>query len=150
MLFRSGVGEGFRNRSNTGCVGIEFENGSVLCSCNHLTHFAILLSPGVVRKERRRKEEGEGWREGWREGGERISEGREEVRGGREERVWERGWELGEGREYISEGGTDVKRLDACTMSHNCINHYWYFYSTHCRSKSTKCIAKFLMCLEWY
>ena len=24
---------------------MEYENGSVMCSCNHLTHFAILLSP---------------------------------------------------------------------------------------------------------
>ena len=24
-----------------------FDNGSVMCSCNHLTHFAILQSPGV-------------------------------------------------------------------------------------------------------
>ena len=26
---------------------MEYENGSVMCSCNHLTHFAILLGPGV-------------------------------------------------------------------------------------------------------
>ena len=32
---------------NDGCHTIKFDNGSVLCSCNHLTHFAILLSPGV-------------------------------------------------------------------------------------------------------
>ena len=30
-----------------GCTTIKFTNGSVMCSCNHLTHFAILLSPGV-------------------------------------------------------------------------------------------------------
>ena len=30
-----------------GCTTIKFKNGSVMCSCNHLTHFAILLSPGV-------------------------------------------------------------------------------------------------------
>ena len=38
--------------SDDGCQTTQFENGSVLCSCNHLTHFAILLSPGVeVREE---------------------------------------------------------------------------------------------------
>ena len=38
--------------STNGCRQIALENGSVLCSCNHLTHFAILLSPGVeVREE---------------------------------------------------------------------------------------------------
>ena len=102
MLFRSGVGEGFWNRSNTGCVGIEFENGSVLCSCNHLTHFALLLSPGVVRRERERGREGgkargrEGERDGGREGG------RDGGREGREvgiEGRGEGGRELGEGRE---------------------------------------------------
>ena len=30
-----------------GCTTITFDNGSIMCSCNHLTHFAILLSPGV-------------------------------------------------------------------------------------------------------
>ena len=38
--------------STNGCRRIVLENGSVLCSCNHLTHFAILLSPGAkVREE---------------------------------------------------------------------------------------------------
>ena len=39
------------NWNASGCSTHEFENGSVLCSCDHLTHFAIILSPGVdVRK----------------------------------------------------------------------------------------------------
>ena len=37
--------------SDDGCQTTQFENGSVLCSCNHLTHFAILLSPGVEVRE---------------------------------------------------------------------------------------------------
>ena len=45
-LRSSGVNEtDFWNTS--GCMTVKFENGSVMCSCNHLTHFAILLSPGV-------------------------------------------------------------------------------------------------------
>ena len=44
---------------------MEYENGSVLCLCNHLTHFAIILSPGVeeVRERegnRRVRRKGEG------------------------------------------------------------------------------------------
>ena len=39
--------------TNTGCETVN-SDGSVLCSCNHLTHFAILLSPGVVRERERR------------------------------------------------------------------------------------------------
>ena len=35
--------------SESGCRTIHFENGSVMCSCNHLSHFAILLSPDPVR-----------------------------------------------------------------------------------------------------
>ena len=42
-MFRDSVGSDFWN--NSGCNTINFENGSVMCSCNHLTHFAILLSP---------------------------------------------------------------------------------------------------------
>ena len=42
-MFRDSVGSDFWN--NSGCRMINFENGSVMCSCNHLTHFAILLSP---------------------------------------------------------------------------------------------------------
>ena len=42
-MFRDSVGSDFWNDS--GCSTINFENGSVMCSCNHLTHFAILLSP---------------------------------------------------------------------------------------------------------
>ena len=42
-LFRDGVGAEFWNDS--GCSTMNFENGSVMCSCNHLTHFAILLTP---------------------------------------------------------------------------------------------------------
>ena len=41
-MFRDSVGSDFWN--NSGCSTIKFENGSVMCSCNHLTHFAILLS----------------------------------------------------------------------------------------------------------
>ena len=41
-MFRDSVGSNFWNDS--GCSMINFENGSVMCSCNHLTHFAILLS----------------------------------------------------------------------------------------------------------
>ena len=43
-LYR-GMNEEFWNDS--GCQTVEFENGSVSCQCNHLTHFAIILSPGV-------------------------------------------------------------------------------------------------------
>ena len=32
--------------SMEGCTSA-FDGGIVSCSCNHLTHFAILLSPGV-------------------------------------------------------------------------------------------------------
>ena len=32
---------------SNGCTTVDFKNGSVMCSCNHLTHFAILISPGV-------------------------------------------------------------------------------------------------------
>ena len=42
-MLRDSVGSDFWNDS--GCSMINFENGSVMCSCNHLTHFAILLSP---------------------------------------------------------------------------------------------------------
>ena len=42
-LFRDGVGADFWNDS--GCSTMDFENGSVMCSCNHLTHYAILLTP---------------------------------------------------------------------------------------------------------
>ena len=42
-MFRDSVGSDFWN--NSGCSTIHFENGSVMCSCNHLTHFSILLSP---------------------------------------------------------------------------------------------------------
>ena len=40
-MFRDSVGSDFWNDS--GCSTINFENGSVMCSCNHLTHYAILL-----------------------------------------------------------------------------------------------------------
>ena len=40
----------FWTRENTGCTAERMSDGSVQCSCNHLTHFAILLSPGVVIK----------------------------------------------------------------------------------------------------
>ena len=33
--------------NTSGCMTVEYKNGSVMCSCNHLTHFAILLSPGT-------------------------------------------------------------------------------------------------------
>ena len=33
--------------NTSGCMTVEYENGSLMCSCNHLTHFAILLGPGV-------------------------------------------------------------------------------------------------------
>ena len=42
-MFRDSVGSDFWN--DNGCSAINFENGSVMCSCNHLTHFAILSSP---------------------------------------------------------------------------------------------------------
>ena len=32
---------------NNGCSTVNFNNGSVMCSCDHLTHFAIILSPGT-------------------------------------------------------------------------------------------------------
>ena len=48
VLFRDGVGADFWNDS--GCSTMNFENGSVMCSCNHLTHFAILLTPDHVRE----------------------------------------------------------------------------------------------------
>ena len=44
----------FWTRENTGCTAERMSDGSVQCSCNHLTHFAILLSPGVVRYWRER------------------------------------------------------------------------------------------------
>ena len=31
--------------NDSGCNTIHFENGSVMCSCNHLTHFGVILSP---------------------------------------------------------------------------------------------------------
>ena len=33
--------------SEDGCYLLEQEGEAVVCKCNHLTHFAILLSPGV-------------------------------------------------------------------------------------------------------
>ena len=42
-MIRGSDGSDFWNDS--GCSMINLENGSVMCSCNHLTHFAILLSP---------------------------------------------------------------------------------------------------------
>ena len=65
MFLRRGLEENnsFWTSTNTGCKTV-IMNGSVLCSCNHLTHFAILLSPGVVReRERERKRERERERE---------------------------------------------------------------------------------------
>ena len=41
--FRRGVDGDFWNDS--GCSTIHFENGSVMCSCNHLTHFSVII-PG--------------------------------------------------------------------------------------------------------
>ena len=32
---------------SNGCSTVNFKNGSIMCSCDHLTHFAILLSPGT-------------------------------------------------------------------------------------------------------
>ena len=34
--------------SSEGCTTMVHNNGSITCQCSHLTHFAILLSPGVV------------------------------------------------------------------------------------------------------
>ena len=64
----------FWTRENTGCTAEHMSDGSVQCSCNHLTHFAILLSPGVVRYWRERvcergREREVGEREGEREKG---------------------------------------------------------------------------------
>ena len=42
--YRRGVGANFWNDS--GCNTIHFENGSVMCSCNHLTHFGVLFDTG--------------------------------------------------------------------------------------------------------
>ena len=39
--YRRGVGANFWNDS--GCSTIKFENCSVMCSCNHLTHFGVLF-----------------------------------------------------------------------------------------------------------
>ena len=48
MLINRCSGVNKANFWNTsGCMTVEYENGSVMCSCNHLTHFAILLSPGA-------------------------------------------------------------------------------------------------------
>ena len=41
-MFRDSVGSDFWKDS--GCSTINFENGTVMCSCNHLTHFGVLLS----------------------------------------------------------------------------------------------------------
>ena len=41
--YRRGVGADFWNES--GCSTIHFESCSVMCSCNHLTHFGVLI-PG--------------------------------------------------------------------------------------------------------
>ena len=52
LFFREEVvNNSFWTSTNTGCETVTM-NGSVLCSCNHLTHFAILLSPGVVRERK--------------------------------------------------------------------------------------------------
>ena len=52
-FFRGGLEDNsFWTSTNTGCETVTM-NGSVLCSCNHLTHFAVLLSPGVVRERER-------------------------------------------------------------------------------------------------
>ena len=52
IFFRGGLeNNSFWTSTNTGCETVTM-NGSVLCSCNHLTHFAILLSPGVVRERK--------------------------------------------------------------------------------------------------
>ena len=39
--YRRGVGANFWNDS--GCSTINFENGSVMCLCDHLTHFGVLF-----------------------------------------------------------------------------------------------------------
>ena len=58
-FFRVGLEDNsFWTSTNTGCETVTM-NGSVLCSCNHLTHFAVLLSPGVVRERERRERETE-------------------------------------------------------------------------------------------
>ena len=44
LSYRRGVGANFWNDS--GCSAIHFENGSVMCSCNHLTHFGVLFDTG--------------------------------------------------------------------------------------------------------
>ena len=46
IVFRSGVGADFWNDS--GCSTMNYENGSVMCLCNHLTHFAILVDSEVL------------------------------------------------------------------------------------------------------
>ena len=43
LILRTRVGADFWNDS--GCSTIHFENGSVMCSCNHLSHFGVLI-PG--------------------------------------------------------------------------------------------------------
>ena len=42
--YRRGVGADFWNDS--GCSTMDFENGSVMCLCNHLTHFGVLFGAG--------------------------------------------------------------------------------------------------------
>ena len=66
---------------NTGCTAERMSDGSVQCSCNHLTHFAILLSPGVVRywRERACERGREGEKGGW-EGGRERGRGRQRKR----------------------------------------------------------------------
>ena len=60
----------FWTRENTGCTGERMSDGSVQTSCDHLTHFAILLSPGVVRYCRERAcERGREGDRGWRQRG---------------------------------------------------------------------------------
>ena len=43
--YRRGDGANFWNDS--GCTTMDFKNGSVMCSCNHLTHFGVLFGAGV-------------------------------------------------------------------------------------------------------
>ena len=55
FVFRREIDDSGTAWNNSGCRTVEYENGFVMCLCDHLTHFAIILSPGVKVRERERE-----------------------------------------------------------------------------------------------
>ena len=55
LHYKKGISDDVWN--DCGCRAVEYESGCVLCLCDHLTHIAIILSPGVQVRERERERE---------------------------------------------------------------------------------------------